>query len=85
MSDIKTSEILKAREKEEINETVEQYVNRFESSDAQSQDEKVAESAELSKEYYRVATNFYLHGWGRLFHFGARKKNGDKGRIAAAT
>src|ERR1700722_18047056 len=31
-------------------------------------------NAEISKDYYAVATDFYLKGWGRRFHFGTRKK-----------
>ncbi len=31
-------------------------------------------NAEISKNYYTVATDFYLQGWGRMFHFGTRKK-----------
>ena len=36
--------------------------------------ENAKTNAEISKDYYSVATDFYLQGWGRMFHFGARKK-----------
>lgn len=32
------------------------------------------DTAKISKDYYTVSTDFYLQGWGRMFHFGARKK-----------
>lgn len=38
--------------------------------------ERIKDVARLSEEYYTLATDFYLHGWGRLFHFGVRR-NGE--------
>jgi sterol 24-C-methyltransferase len=35
---------------------------------------KRADAAALSEEYYTLATDFYLQGWGKLFHFGVRRK-----------
>ncbi|MCW3125606.1 MAG: cycloartenol-C-24-methyltransferase 1-like isoform [Bacteroidetes bacterium] len=54
-----------------VQRTVDQYAARFETQKPQANS---AENASLSAEYYSLVTDFYLHGWGRLFHFGVRKK-----------
>jgi len=41
---------------------------------AASAQENVKSNAQISQDYYTVATDFYLNGWGRMFHFGTRKK-----------
>ncbi|MBS1623600.1 MAG: class I SAM-dependent methyltransferase [Bacteroidetes bacterium] len=56
-----------------VQDTLNQYANRFDHGHARPED-RIAEAAALSSEYYGLATDFYLHGWGKLFHFGVRQK-----------
>lgn len=57
----------------DVQTTINRYSNRFDI-DKSGAEERLKEAAQLSSEYYGLATDFYLHGWGRLFHFGVRKK-----------
>ncbi|MBS1593675.1 MAG: class I SAM-dependent methyltransferase [Bacteroidetes bacterium] len=54
-----------------VSDTLQRYENRFDDGHARPED-RVGEAASLSSEYYGLATDFYLHGWGKLFHFGVR-------------
>ena len=55
----------------DINRVINSYSHRF---DVIEPVVKAKEAATLSEEYYTLATDFYLQGWGRLFHFGVRRK-----------
>ncbi|MES2621188.1 MAG: class I SAM-dependent methyltransferase, partial [Bacteroidota bacterium] len=70
---MRTTVVLKkAVASEDVKTAVERYVDRFEQNQpgpAAPQDEAV-----INKEYYTLVTDFYLNGWGKLFHFGVRKK-----------
>jgi len=70
---MRTTEVLKTSVTgEDVKTAVERYVSRFDleqPSPAGQQDEAV-----INKEYYTLVTDFYLNGWGKLFHFGVRKK-----------
>ena len=71
---MKTTELLKEpAERVEIQTTVDSYSKRFDSKDSGTE-ERLKNAATLNIEYYSLVTDFYLHGWGRMFHFGIRKK-----------
>ncbi len=71
---MKTTELLKEpTERVEIQTTVDRYSKRFDGNESGTE-ERLKNAATLNIEYYSLVTDFYLHGWGRMFHFGMRKK-----------
>src|SRR5688572_12494609 len=71
---MKARELLKGpSERIEIHSTFDRYSNRFDDKEPGAQN-GLKDNASLSSEYYTLATDFYLHGWGKMFHFGVRKK-----------
>jgi len=58
---------------EDVQTTVDRYSNRFVTK-IEEPVQRLQDAAQLSAEYYALATDFYLYGWGRLFHFAMRKK-----------
>ncbi len=74
MSDIKTTDLLKfsLREKK-VRGMYKKYIKKFDT-DETTQQEKLEYAKHLNQEFYALVTDFYLHGWGRSFHFGVRKK-----------
>src|SRR5436853_7864328 len=58
----------------DIQTVLNSYTHRFNVSEPTV---KRKDDAALSEEYYTLATDFYLRGWGRLFHFGVRRKGED--------
>ncbi len=71
---MKSTELMRTpAEKVEIQTTVNRYSKRFDNNESGTE-ERLKDAAPLSIEYYSLVTDFYLHGWGRMFHFGMRKK-----------
>ncbi len=71
---MKTTELLKEpSEKAEVKSVIDSYAHRFDDQEAGAS-ERLKNAAALNIEYYSLVTDFYLHGWGRMFHFGMRKK-----------
>jgi len=69
------TEILKTSVQEgEVQSTVQKYIGRFENNNALDIDERLKDASKLTHEYYSLVTDFYLNAWGRMFHFGVRKK-----------
>jgi sterol 24-C-methyltransferase len=66
---MKTTDLL--RSEKDIQAIINSYTHRFNISEPAK---KQKDAAALSEEYYTLATDFYLQGWGRLFHFGVRRK-----------
>lgn len=58
----------------EVQSTVKGYVERFREQDEASVNERLKNASKLTQEYYSLVTDFYLNAWGRMFHFGARRK-----------
>jgi sterol 24-C-methyltransferase len=58
----------------DIERVINSYSRRFE---IYEPTKKQTDAAVLSDEYYTLATDFYLNGWGKLFHFGVRNR-GEK-------
>lgn len=72
---MKTTELLKKSVNEgKVDSTVQTYVERFEEDGAVTIDDRLKDAAEINKHFYDLVTDFYLHAWGKMFHFGARKK-----------
>jgi sterol 24-C-methyltransferase len=73
-SQIKTTELLKSSlQKNEVLVTFDDYIKKFDLTTT-TQEERLEEAKQLNQEFYALVTDFYLHGWGPLFHFGLRKK-----------
>jgi len=71
---LKTSEVAEAGvPHDEVQTTIDRYSDRFDNNKS-NVGERVKDTAELSTEYYNLSTDFYLSGWGKMFHFGVRKK-----------
>jgi len=74
MSDIKTTNLLKfSLGEKKVKGTFNEYIEKFDI-DKTTQEEKLDAAKHLNQEFYALVTDFYLHGWGRSFHFGVRKK-----------
>ncbi len=58
----------------EVQSTVKGYAERFKENDAAGINERLKNASKLTHEYYSLVTDFYLNAWGRMFHFGVRKK-----------
>ncbi len=72
---MKITELLKTSVKEsEVQSTVEGYVERFKNNDTDGVNGRLKNASTLTHEYYSLVTDFYLNAWGRMFHFGVRKK-----------
>ena len=54
-----------------VSTVVNHYEETFEQ-DISAADQQT--NATLCEEYYSLVTDFYLHGWGKMFHFGVRRK-----------
>lgn len=76
MTDMNTSKLLKTEFETEMETgTVKGYLKKFDMDS--SLEHKLQESSKLSREFYSLVTDFYLSEWGRMFHFGVRKKKGN--------
>src|SRR5262245_34984018 len=72
MADVRTTEILnKAFEPGGVSREVDDYLKRFE---ADVTVEGADDAARMNRNFYTLVTDFYLHAWGRMFHFGVMKK-----------
>lgn len=72
---MKTSDLLKQVNKQRsVDDTVSDYIKKFEDEAYQNVDERLLNAAEINKDFYNLVTDFYLHAWGKMFHFGVRYK-----------
>lgn len=72
---MKTSDLLKQVNKNRsVDDTVSDYIKKFEDEAYQNVDERLLNAAEINKDFYNLVTDFYLHAWGKMFHFGVRHK-----------
>lgn len=70
---MKVNQLLRTSIQGPVHGAAKQYINRFDTAPQETARQE-EDNASLSAEYYSLATDFYLHGWGRLFHFGVRKE-----------
>lgn len=55
-------------------QSVDRYRSNFVDGDSQSHTTSQRDLSTLVTDYFKVATDFYLAGWGRSFHFAPRKR-----------
>lgn len=72
MADTKTTELLKKSAGNKAQQTVEDYLKGFNENVDTVQ--RLEGASLLNQRFYSLVTDFYLHGWGRMFHFGMRQK-----------
>lgn len=65
---------MKAAEQANVQATVSRYVDRFRGDSVADVNERLKNASALTHEYYSLVTDFYLSAWGRMFHFGVRRK-----------